>query len=141
MSNCFGASEVLDRAACVALLAGGGIGRVVFTERALPAVRPVRFVFRDDAACFRVPSGDVWFTHAVGAVVAIAVDQLTGDLTEGWFVTVLGTASEIRDEDVITELAAQLPAGRGPGSDRYVRVPVELVSGWRQRVPCADVSG
>jgi nitroimidazol reductase NimA-like FMN-containing flavoprotein (pyridoxamine 5'-phosphate oxidase superfamily) len=138
MSNCFGTGEVLDRAGCVALLATGGIGRVVFTQRALPAVRPVRFVLRDDAVWFRVPHSDVWFANALDTVVAVAADDLTADLTAGWFVTVLGTATEVRDHETIEALATLLPPARG-ADDRYVRVPVESVSG-RQLAPCEDVA-
>jgi hypothetical protein len=43
MTESFGAIEMLEPARCVALLSTVSIGRVVFTTRAMPAARPVRF--------------------------------------------------------------------------------------------------
>jgi hypothetical protein len=126
-----GATEMLDPARCVALLGSVGVGRVVFTNRAMPAVRPVRFVVRDDAVWFRMASGDMWFARALDTVVAFAVDDITTDLGGGWFVTVVGRACEIRDRSVIPELAVLLPADGNRVDDRYVRILVESVSGHR----------
>ena len=36
--------EILDREDCLGLLASVPLGRVVFTDRALPAIQPVNFV-------------------------------------------------------------------------------------------------
>ena len=60
MADSYSTVEVLDHARCVALLATVHIGRVVFTSRAMPAVRPVRFAVRDDAVWFRMPVSDMW---------------------------------------------------------------------------------
>jgi nitroimidazol reductase NimA-like FMN-containing flavoprotein (pyridoxamine 5'-phosphate oxidase superfamily) len=129
MADSYGTVEVLDHARCVALLATVHIGRVVFTSRAMPAVRPVRFAVRDDAVWFRMPVGDLWPAGVLDTVVAIAVDDLTPDLDAGWFVTVLGRASEVRDRHLVDEIATLLPAA--PDEDRYVRVLVESISGRR----------
>lgn len=55
--------EVLDREQCVALLAGAGVGRVVFTSQALPAIQPARTCNRDAISEYldvvRVPGGSV----------------------------------------------------------------------------------
>lgn len=133
MSDSFSTVEVLDHARCVALLATVHIGRVVFTSRALPAVRPVRFAVRDGAVWFRMPVGDMWLAGVLDTVVAFAVDDVTPDLDAGWFVTVLGRASEIRDRHLVDKVAALLPAA--PDEDRYVRVLVESVSGRQIRPP------
>jgi uncharacterized protein len=134
MADSFSTVEVLDHARCVALLATVHIGRVVFTSRAMPAVRPVRFAVRDDAVWFRMPAGDMWLAGVLDNVVAFAVDHVTPDLDAGWFVTVLGRASEVRDRRLVQEVAALLPAA-APDEDRYVRVLVESVSGRRIRPP------
>ncbi|MFD9961535.1 pyridoxamine 5'-phosphate oxidase family protein [Amycolatopsis sp. NPDC058986] len=122
--------EVLGREQCVALLATAPIGRVVFTHRALPAVQPVRFSVRDGAAVFAVPSGSAVFAAMLDTVVAFSADDV--DVSGGWFVTALGRAHEVRDPAATAELVALplttwIPA---PG-DRYVRVPLEAVSGRR----------
>jgi hypothetical protein len=122
MADSYSTVEVLDHARCVALLATVHIGRVVFTSRAMPAVRPVRFAVRDDAVWFRMPVGDLWPAGVVDTVVALEVDDVTPDLDAGWFVTVLGD-----------KVAKLLPAA--PDEDRYVRVLVESISGRRIRPP------
>jgi hypothetical protein len=109
--------DVLDRPACLGLLATAGIGRVVFTIRALPAVQPVRFALCDDAVVFRVSARNALFARVVDSVVAVEADSFDDDIAAGWFVTVLGRAKEDRE-------------GR-PGVDRWIRVPIESVSGRR----------
>jgi nitroimidazol reductase NimA-like FMN-containing flavoprotein (pyridoxamine 5'-phosphate oxidase superfamily) len=133
MADSYSTVEVLDHARCVALLATVHIGRVVFTSRAMPAVRPVRFAVRDDAVWFRMPVGDLWPAGVVDTVVALEVDDVTPDLDAGWFVTVLGRASEVRDRRLVDKVARLLPAA--PDEDRYVRVLVESISGRRIRPP------
>jgi nitroimidazol reductase NimA-like FMN-containing flavoprotein (pyridoxamine 5'-phosphate oxidase superfamily) len=133
MADSYSTVEVLDHARCVALLATVHIGRLVFTSRAMPAVRPVRFAVRDDAVWFRMPVGDLWPAGVVDTVVALEVDDVTPDLDDGWFVTVLGRASEVRDRRLVDKVARLLPAA--PDEDRYVRVLVESISGRRIRPP------
>src|SRR5215212_3746728 len=45
--------EILDAAESRRLLGSVPIGRVVFTDRAMPAVQPVNFVVHDGAVVFR----------------------------------------------------------------------------------------
>lgn len=134
--------EVLDHAGCVALLSTVGIGRVVFTTRAMPAVRPVRFVVRDNAVWFPAQHCDAWLAGVLDAVVAFSVDDMSHDFATGWFVTVLGRAGEVRDQRIIDELAQLLPMRAG---DRCVRVAIESISGRRVIPPrqraSAPVSG
>ncbi len=42
--------EILGRAECVALLRSAPVGRVVYTDQALPAIQPVTFVLDGDEA-------------------------------------------------------------------------------------------
>lgn len=85
--------EALDRSECLALLATARVGRVVFTDRALPAVRPARFTLIGDQLRLQpLPhSGAVSVTP--DAVLAFEVDSFDPDLTSGWFVVVLGRAA------------------------------------------------
>ena len=124
--------ETLDREQCLALLAGAGLGRVVFTSRALPAIQPARFAVHHGAIVVRTPSQSALFAGVLDSVVAFAVDEFTDDLGSGWFVTVLGRAAEVRDPIVIAELA-DLPLGcwTGRTDARYLRIPIESVTGRR----------
>ncbi|WET78146.1 pyridoxamine 5'-phosphate oxidase family protein [Amycolatopsis sp. QT-25] len=124
--------EVLDREECLSLLAGAGLGRVVFTSRALPAVQPARFVLHHGAIVIRTPSQSALFAAILDSVVAFAVDEFSANLGAGWFVTVLGRASEVRDPIVIAELETlPLCCWTGQPDARYVRIPVESVTGRR----------
>lgn len=124
--------ETLGREQCVALLAGAGLGRVVFTSRALPAIQPARFVVYHGAIVVRTPSQSALFAGVLDSVVAFAVDEFSSDLQRGWFITVLGRAGEVRDPIVIAELAT-LPLGcwTGQADARYLRIPLESVTGRR----------
>ncbi|HET6289035.1 MAG TPA: pyridoxamine 5'-phosphate oxidase family protein [Amycolatopsis sp.] len=124
--------EVLDREECLSLLAGAGLGRVVFTSRALPAIQPARFALHHGAIVIRTPSQSALFAGILDSVVAFAVDEFSANLGAGWFVTVLGRASEVRDPIVIAELET-LPLGcwTGQPDARHLRIPVESVTGRR----------
>lgn len=136
MSNSDGTVEVLDHAGCVALLSSVGVGRVVFTHRAMPAVRPVRFAVHGDEVLFRARSGDAWVGGVLGTVVAFSADEMVPDMSSGWFVTVLGRATEVQDPRTLEELSEVLPI---PAGCRCIRVSTESVTGRRvspSRRPC-----
>ncbi|WP_181773689.1 pyridoxamine 5'-phosphate oxidase family protein [Amycolatopsis pittospori] len=138
MSDSFGL-ETLDREQCLSLLAGAGLGRVVFTSRALPAIQPARFVIYHGAIVVRTPSQSALFAGVLDSVVAFAVDGFAEDLMSGWYVTVLGRAAEVRDPIVIAELAT-LPLGcwTGQTDARYLRIPIESVTGRRILGACSN---
>lgn len=124
--------EVLDRGECLRLLGSVPIGRVVFTERALPAAQPVSFVLFDDAVVFRTAAGSTLAAGARDAVVAFEADEYDPVLGTGWSVLIVGTASEIRDPEQL-RLVSGLPlrlwvAGR---EDHVIRVSIDRVSGRR----------
>lgn len=100
--------ETLERAECLDLLITAHIGRVVFTDRALPAIRPVRFTLRDDLLMLQPVSGVGPITDTPDAVLALEVDSFTPDAADGWFVVVLGRAAGLA-------------------------IRIELVQGWRLR--------
>ena len=80
-------SGELDRGQCLDLLAGGGYGRVVGTDCALPAVHPVSYVLDDHEVIFRAEAGSA-LAATVGNVVAFQADEFDGVTGIGW--TVLG---------------------------------------------------
>lgn len=108
------ALELLDRTECLALLGTVGFGRVVYTNRALPAVRPVRFTLNTDSLYLQpIPDGGP-VTDTPGAVLAFEADSFSADLNSGWFVVVVGRAARSS-------------------------IRIELVQGWRLRAgPAMD---
>lgn len=93
----------LERAECLRLLAGGSVGRVVFTDAAMPAALPVNDVFEDAEVVFRTARSGRLATTAPGNVVAFEVDDIEVSTRTGWSVLGVGEAYEVRD-----------PAARGP---------------------------
>jgi uncharacterized protein len=123
MLDSFG-SNVLDRTECLMLIGTATFGRVVFTRHGLPAVQPVRFVLAEEAVWFRVAARTELYGAAQNGVVAFEVDLFDEESQSGWWVTVLGRATE-------GEFPGQ-PSSRPPAADeRCVKVPIEVVSGGR----------
>jgi uncharacterized protein len=122
--------EVLDKPQCLRLLAGAPIGRVVFTDQALPAVQPVVFAVHDDTIVFRACDGKRVAEATDGAVVAFEADEFDPVRSTGWSVTVVGRARTVTDPDEIAELA-QVPMDLWHADDMgvFVRIELELVSG------------
>ncbi|HEY3470661.1 MAG TPA: pyridoxamine 5'-phosphate oxidase family protein [Amycolatopsis sp.] len=118
---------LLDRQQCLALLRTASLGRVIFTHRAMPAVRPVRFAVVDDAVVFAAQAGSPLYAGARDAVVAFEADDFADDLGAGWFVSLLGRATESTD---VAEIACLCPCRGGTGH-RFLRIPAETITGHR----------
>ncbi len=114
--------EILDRPACLDLLASVGVGRVVASLSALPAILPVPIVLDGDDIVFAVPSGHEFERAVAGSVVAIEADLL--DRLTGWSVVVTGRAVPVPDD-------ASKPSGPWPPGSRLCRLGTDLVTGRR----------
>lgn len=127
--------EVLDRVECIALLETVRVGRLVFTEGALPAVQPVNFRMHDEQVVVRVAGGGKLAAAINNSIVAFEVDDLDPDLRSGWSVTIVGHASLITDVEELVEVSGiwlqPWVAGR---RDNFVRIKTEQVNG-RRLVP------
>jgi hypothetical protein len=65
----------LGRGECLRLLADGVIGRVAFTDAALPAVQPVGYHLDDEEIIFRTRNGGKLAAATRHAVVGFEVDD------------------------------------------------------------------
>ena len=134
--------EVLSRAECLRLLARSRVGRVVVTDRALPAAFPVNFALLDEDVVFLTTAGSKLEAAEGEEVMAFEADEIDPVLHSGWSVLVQGLASVISDRD---ELAQARALGLEPwapgGKFQFVRIRAELVSG-RRLLPraAADVA-
>lgn len=126
--------EVLDRLACLELLGSVGLGRIVYTERAMPAIQPVQFTVHEEAVIIRASPGGKLSAAARGAVVAFEAGSFSDDLSSGWSVRVVGQATEIRCPHEVAMLkGVSLPGWSPAPDDLYLRIPIEVVSGRRIR--------
>jgi nitroimidazol reductase NimA-like FMN-containing flavoprotein (pyridoxamine 5'-phosphate oxidase superfamily) len=124
--------EVLGRQQCLALLETVQVGRLVFTEDALPAVQPVNFRLCGDDVVIRVAGGTKLAAAARNFVVAFQADELDPDLRTGWSVTVVGHAQRITDVDELVEVSGTFIQPWVDGRrDHFIRIRTEKVTGRR----------
>ena len=76
----------LDEAECLRLLTKSEIGRVVFTDAALPAAQPVTYLLDGEEVVFRTAGGSKLAAATRGAVVAFQVDEIDPSTRIGWAV-------------------------------------------------------
>ncbi|MEV0681954.1 pyridoxamine 5'-phosphate oxidase family protein [Actinosynnema sp. NPDC050436] len=125
--------QVLSREECLRLLRATAVGRLVYTDQALPVVHPVVYVVDGESVVLRVPEGSSTLV-ARDTIVAFQIDEVAADLSRGWSVMAVGHVTEVDDETALVRLRALPLASRGVGrQDRYLVVALELLSG--RRIP------
>jgi nitroimidazol reductase NimA-like FMN-containing flavoprotein (pyridoxamine 5'-phosphate oxidase superfamily) len=124
--------EVLDREHCLELLRKVPMGRLVFTEHALPAVQPVDFrCWRGDVV-IRIADPATLAAASGNRIVAFETDELDADLHSGWSVTVVGRAAMITEVPDLIELSGIFSRPWiGGRRDYFVRIRTEKVTGRR----------
>jgi nitroimidazol reductase NimA-like FMN-containing flavoprotein (pyridoxamine 5'-phosphate oxidase superfamily) len=125
--------EVLDREACLQLLAASTFGRVAITAKALPVILPVGYRLVGDEIVFRTTAGTKLDAATHGAVVAFEVDAMDPVEHSGWSVLVTGMARRIPDDRVDGHDATWVPRWANEGESHLVAISTELVSGRRLR--------
>ncbi|SEH02690.1 Pyridoxamine 5'-phosphate oxidase [Nonomuraea solani] len=124
--------QVLSREECLCLLAATPIGRIVFTDRALPAVQPVNFCLDGDGIVIRTSIGSKLAAATRRTVVAFEADEFDPEMRTGWSVTAVGHARAVTDPAEINRLATLPLFPWAPGSrDHYIVVDAEQLSGRR----------
>ncbi|GGS62226.1 pyridoxamine 5'-phosphate oxidase family protein [Nonomuraea spiralis] len=124
--------QVLSREECLRLLSSAPIGRIVFTDRALPAVQPVNFCLDGESVVIRTSIGSKLAAATRHAVVAFEADEFDPATRTGWSVTAVGHARAVSDPAETARLATLPLSPWAPGSrDHFVVVEAEQVSGRR----------
>lgn len=135
-----GGLEILSEQECRNLLAGSLLGRIVFTDRALPAIQPVNFLVSGGDVIIRTSSGSKLAAAARNAVVAFEVDQFDADARTGWSVVVVGHARVVSENGALSRLRSLPLDSWVPGErDHYIAITPELISG--RRIPAAASAG
>jgi len=121
----------LEDAECRRLLATAAVGRLAYTDGALPAIVPVPFVLHEGHILLPIHGYSAVVAAVRGAVVALEVDDFDPVTETGWSVTVVGPSRVVDDPDEVGALRGRgLPDGwAGPGRC-LVRVHVGLLRGW-----------
>ncbi|HEV2344677.1 MAG TPA: pyridoxamine 5'-phosphate oxidase family protein [Actinocrinis sp.] len=122
--------EVLSRAEAIALLETQEVGRLVYTRRALPAIRPVNYVVRGGAVLVWTGSTSSLGQAVRGAVVAFEADEFDRMSRSGWSVAVTGTARLVTDEAQLERARLEGPMPWAPGvKDYLICIPLMIVTG------------
>jgi hypothetical protein len=114
--------HVLEPRECLRLLRSMSIGRVVYTESALPAIRLVGFAVPDGEVV--VAAGrDGWGARLDGTVVAFEAGEIDPGSRAGWSVVVVGRARLVGNP---SGLSAQSAPEAGSA---LVAIDIERISG------------
>ena len=124
--------EVLSRPECLELLGSVSIGRIVFTDRALPAVQPVNFALDGETVVIRTTAGSKLAAAARDAIVAFEADDFDPVTHTGWSVTAVGPARAVYEAQEIERLARLPLTAWAPASqEHYILVQTGHLSGRR----------
>src|SRR5690348_6917707 len=120
------AMETIDlpRDECLHLLAGERVGRVICTEDALPAARPVTYLLDGEEVVFRAPDGSSLDAATRRRVVGFEVDVFDLATRTGWSVIGVGVAYQVTDPRRLVTLSGRIPEPWADGSSTLtVAVP------------------
>ncbi|WP_042404912.1 pyridoxamine 5'-phosphate oxidase family protein [Streptacidiphilus carbonis] len=124
----------LNRAQCLRLLGGVSLGRIVFTQHALPAIRPVNHIVVDGDIIVRTHQGAALAAHVQGipvpgAVVAYEADIIDPDTHLGWSVVATGYARLVTDPAELAQYQGRLQPWVDQAMDHAVRIHPEVITG------------
>ncbi|MFB4320598.1 pyridoxamine 5'-phosphate oxidase family protein [Actinomadura sp. 21ATH] len=129
-----GGLEILDAEECRSLLAAASLGRIVFTDRALPAIQPVNFAFTGDDVVVRTSASSRLAAAAGDAVVAFEIDDFDATDRSGWSVVVVGRAHAVTDSADLAALRDLPLHPWAPGErDHFLRIRADIITG--RRIP------
>ncbi len=124
--------QTLSPDECYDLLSPGGVGRVVFETADGPTVLPVNFAMWGQTVVLRT-AADTDLAARLDCQVGFEVDRLDEALSQGWSVLVTGHATEVKKEEQVRRLEAQLSLQpwAGGARDVYVQITAHRISGRR----------
>ncbi|MCV7340701.1 pyridoxamine 5'-phosphate oxidase family protein [Mycobacterium haemophilum] len=118
------------------LLASVGHGRVVFTQRALPAIRPVNHLVDAGRVIVRTRltanvATAVRTSTDSRVVVAYEADELDPQRRTGWSVVVTGLATTITNPEQIARYEQLLQPWVNMAMDTVIAIQPEVITGIR----------
>ena len=123
--------SVLGTEECMSRLASVPFGRVVFTQRALPAIRPVNHLVDGGHVIIRTDLGSaVGSAAGLGTVVAFEADAIDAETRTGWSVVVTGVAQVVTEPQELARYLDRLHPWVAGERTWVIRIPAELVTGY-----------
>lgn len=127
-----GSLITLEREEALQLLASVPYGRVVFTERAMPAIRPVNHLVDETGIIIRTHEGSAVLGRARSkVVVAYEADAIDPVPRSGWSVIATGTAETVSDAEEAAGYRGRLQPWVAGEMDHVIRIRPEFVWGFR----------
>jgi hypothetical protein len=123
----------LARADCLQLVGSVPLGRIVFTVRALPAVRVVNHLMVGEQIIIRASLGAAISSEVdgTGTVVAYEADLIDPAERLGWSVVVVGRASRVTDRELGARYRELLSPWVDGEMDQVIAIAADLVTGYR----------
>lgn len=126
----------IGRAESLALLGHVSLGRIVFTQNALPTIRPVNHLLDRGQIVIRTHAGAALTLQTEragnsGVVVAYEVDDIDPDTHLGWSVIATGYARLVTNQRELAFYQNALEAWVDRSLDCVVRVNPLMVTGFR----------
>jgi len=126
--------EEIYRQECMNLLDSVSVGRIVFTARALPAIRPVCHLVDGDHIFIRTDRNAAITSELRaedGTVVAYEADAIDLAHHLGWSVIVVGLARRVTDPDVAGTYLRSLRPWASGAKDQVIDIRADMVTGFR----------
>jgi hypothetical protein len=124
----------LSREECLLLLGEVPLGRVVFTHRALPAIRPANHLVEADQIIIRASLGPAVSSrpgYDGGTVVAYQADLIDAAEHLGWSIVVVGRAGHVTDLAEIERYRRALGSWAAAEGDDIIAIRADMVTGFR----------
>jgi len=115
----------MTRRECVALLATGSVGRVVYLDGAIPEVVPVSYQVADESVVFGVEMSSPLAQQPEGTVVTFQADSFNTDYESGWHVRAIGVVGSILQPEEMAVAGSILPP-QWPVGGHAVEVVIEI---------------
>lgn len=122
----------IDRDECLRLLSRGHLGRVIYTDAAMPTALPVTFNLDHGEIVFRAGGGSRLALATREAVVAFEADEIDPVSLRGWCVLGVGHTYEVTDPDRRAGLLQPLPTPWAPaGPTVTIAIRLQRITGRR----------
>lgn len=130
------AMRELSRDEALRRLRSVALGRVVFTDRALPAIRPVNHLLDGERVVIRTHAGAAILSAAKRrVVVAYEADDIDPRSRLGWSVVVTGVASPVTDAVAAARYQELLRPWVSWSMGEIIAISAELVTGFELVAP------
>ena len=118
----------------MSLLGSVSLGRIVFSARALPAIRPVCHLLDGDHIIIRTDRNAAITSELradAGTVVAYEADAIDMATHLGWSVIVVGVAHRVIDPDEAAVYRRALRPWVSGAKDQVIAIHADMVTGFR----------